>query len=91
MERAGVINVLYTQCIYVIFGLLRPNPPLTQTTLGQLRAALWDSQSWPAVIQPGIEPGSVVTPPALRCSALDLCATREPLGRQTYITLSYVR
>ena len=36
-----------------------------------------DSQSRLAVIQPGIEPGSVVTPLALRCSALDCCATRE--------------
>ena len=32
----------------------------------------------PIVIQPGIEPGSVVTPVALRCSALDRCSTREP-------------
>jgi hypothetical protein len=30
------------------------------------------------VIQPGIESGSAVTPLALRCSALDRCATREP-------------
>ena len=29
-------------------------------------------------MQPGIEPGSVVTPLALICSALDRCATREP-------------
>jgi hypothetical protein len=28
--------------------------------------------------KPGIEPRSVVTPPALRCSALDRCTTREP-------------
>ena len=50
---------------------------LTRTTLGQLCSALWDSQSRPVVIQPGIEPGPVVTPLALRCSALDRCATRE--------------
>ena len=47
-------------------------------TLGQLCAALWDSQSQPGVIQPGFEPGTVVTPLALRCSVLDRCATREP-------------
>ena len=28
-------------------------------------------------MQPGIEPGSVVMPLALRCSALDRCATRQ--------------
>ena len=50
----------------------------TLTTLGQLCVALWDSQSQPVVIQPGIEPWSVGTPLALRCSALDRCATREP-------------
>jgi hypothetical protein len=37
-----------------------------------------DSQSQPVVIQHGIEPGSVVMSLALRCSALDCCATREP-------------
>jgi hypothetical protein len=51
---------------------------LTRTTLCQLCATLWDSQSQPVVIQPGIKLGSVVTPLALRCSALDRCATREP-------------
>ena len=49
----------------------------TIRTLGQLCAALWDSQTWLVVIQPGIEPGSVVTPLALRCSALDPCAIWE--------------
>ena len=44
----------------------------------QLCTALWDSRSGPVVIQPGIEPRSVVTLLALRCSALDCCATREP-------------
>ena len=53
-------------------------PGQTLTTAGQLYTALWDSQSQPVVIQPGIEPGSVVMPLALRCSALDRCATREP-------------
>ena len=51
---------------------------LRTNSLGQLCAALWDSQARPVVIQPGIEPGSVVTSLALRCSALDRCATREP-------------
>jgi hypothetical protein len=55
-----------------------PGQTLTQTTLGQLCAALWDSKSQPVVIQPGIKPGSVVTLLALRCSAVDCCATREP-------------
>ena len=44
-----------------------PGQTLTRTMLGQLCAALWDSQS-----QPGIEPGSEVMPLALRCSALGL-------------------
>jgi hypothetical protein len=52
---------------------------LTRATLGQLCGALWDSQSRPVVMQAGIKPGSVVTPLALRCSALDCCATREAL------------
>jgi hypothetical protein len=53
-------------------------PCQTWTMLGQLCAALWDSQSRPEVLQPGFEPGTVVTSLALRCSALDRCATREP-------------
>ena len=48
-------------------------PGQTRTTLGQLCAALWDSQSQLDVIQPGFEPGTVVTPFALICSALDHC------------------
>ena len=40
----------------------RPNPPLTRATLGQLCAASWVSRSGPAATQPGIKPGSVVTP-----------------------------
>jgi hypothetical protein len=44
---------------------------LTRTTLSQLCATLWDSQLRPVVIQPGIKPGSVMMPLALRCSALD--------------------
>ena len=56
-----------------------PSQTLTRTTLGQLCATLWDSQSRLVVIQPGIKPGSVVTPLALICSALDCCATREPV------------
>nr|XP_046214844.1 3-hydroxyanthranilate 3,4-dioxygenase [Oncorhynchus gorbuscha] len=31
----------------------------------------------PDVIQPGFKPGTVVTPLALRCSALDPCTTQE--------------
>jgi hypothetical protein len=52
-------------------------PGQTLTTPGQLCAALWDSQSrmWYSLES---EPGSVVTSLALRCSALDRCATREP-------------
>ena len=46
-------------------------PGQTRTTLGQLCATLWDSQSRPDVIQPGFKPGTVVTPLALRCSASD--------------------
>ena len=42
-------------------------------TLGQLCAALWDSQSRLDVIQPGFEPGTVVMHLALRCNALDRC------------------
>ena len=42
-----------------------------QTMLGQLCAALWDSQLRPDVRQPGFEPGTVVMPLALRCSVLD--------------------
>jgi hypothetical protein len=50
---------------------------LTGTTLGQLCIAQWDSQSRQ---DPGINPGSVVMPLALRCRALDRCTTREPIG-----------
>ena len=51
---------------------------ITLMTLGQVCATLLDSQSRLVVIQPGIKPGSVVTPLAPRCSALDRCATQEP-------------
>ena len=64
-------------------------PGQTWTTLGQLCAALWDSQSQSDVIQPGFAPGTVVTPLALRCSALDRCATREPSGtRLLFLTVT---
>ncbi|KAK6301670.1 hypothetical protein J4Q44_G00277230 [Coregonus suidteri] len=53
----------------------RPNLPRTQRTLVQLCTASWVSR--PAVTQPRIEPGFVVAPQALRCSALDRCAARE--------------
>ena len=49
-------------------------PSQPRMMLGQLCTA----QSQPVVIQPGIKPGSVVTPLALRYSALDHCAIREP-------------
>ena len=55
-----------------------PSQTLTRTTLGQLCAVLWDSQSRTVVIQPGIEPGSVVLPLALRYGVLDRCTSREP-------------
>ncbi|XP_052351626.1 ankyrin repeat and SOCS box protein 2-like [Oncorhynchus keta] len=44
------------------------------------KACEWenDFQSRSDVIQPGFKPGTVVSPLALRCSALDHCATREP-------------
>ena len=81
-----VCSLSTSQCIFFYLYLtwqvsLRTNSYLqwrpTQAMLGQLCAALWDSQSWPDVIQPGIKPGTVVTPLSLRCSALDCCATRE--------------
>jgi hypothetical protein len=71
-------NVFYEGLMHLgITMTAHPGQILTQTTLGQLCAALWDSQSHPGVIQPAIEPGSVVTPQALRCSTLDRCATQE--------------
>ena len=51
---------------------------LTRTMLGQLSTYLWDPQYRPVVIQPGIEPWSVVMPLALRCSTSDRFTTREP-------------
>jgi hypothetical protein len=68
--------------------LAYPGQTLTRTTLGQLFATLWDSQSRLVVIQPGIEPGSVVMPLALGCSALDHCATGEPQIYVIHIILS---
>ena len=55
----------------------QPNPLLTRMTLGQLCAAPWVSWWRPAATEPGLEPGSLVAQLALRCSALDHCATRE--------------
>jgi hypothetical protein len=54
-------------------------PGQTLTIVGQLCAALWDSKSRLVVMQPGIKPGSVLTPLELICSALDRCATCEPI------------
>ena len=45
--------------------------------MGQLRAALWNSQSQPDVTQPGFEPGTVVTPLALKEAVPQ---TAAPLG-----------
>ena len=45
---------------------------------GQLCTDLWESHSRPGLTQHGIEPGSVVTLLALRCSVLDDCTTQEP-------------
>ena len=59
-------------------------------TLGQLCATLWDSQSRPNVMQPGFEPGTAVTPLALRCSASDRCATREPIIMITLTLTWYI-
>ena len=78
------MNLIIKICLFSFFVASKaplPNPPLIRTTLGQLFSALLDSWSRPVVIQPGIEPGSVVTPLALRCSALDRCATREAPDR----------
>ena len=47
--------------------------------LGQLCSTLWDSQSRPDVIQPGIEQGTLVMLLALRNSAFDHCPTQECL------------
>jgi hypothetical protein len=55
-----------------------PGQTLIRTKLAQLCAALWASKSQPVVIQPEINPGFVVMTLALRSSALDRCATREP-------------
>ena len=57
------------------------------TTLSQLYSAPWDSQSWPDVIQHVFEPGTVVMPLALRCSALDRCATREQQCKVPQLTV----
>ena len=62
-----------------------PGQTLTWTMLGQLCTALWDSQSRLVVIQPGIKPGSVVKPLALRCSALDRCATVAHVGIKPHV------
>ena len=52
-------------------------PGTIRTMLGQLCTALWNSLSRLDVIQPEFEPGTVVTPLALRCSAVDRCATQN--------------
>ena len=58
-------------------------------TLGKLGATLWDSRSQPVVIQPGIEPESLGTRLAPRCSALDCCATQEPPLKVTTARLKF--
>uniref|UniRef100_A0A4W5KEF7 Ig-like domain-containing protein n=1 Tax=Hucho hucho TaxID=62062 RepID=A0A4W5KEF7_9TELE len=52
--------------------------------LGQLCGTQWDSHSWPDVIQPGIESGTVVTPLALRCSTVSNSCTASS-GISNYI------
>jgi hypothetical protein len=89
LNRFGSLVIIYLFCIlpgksvknkFLFYNdsLPRPKPSLTRTTLGQMCAALWDSLSRPGVIQPVTKPGSVGMPLALRCTALDCCATREP-------------
>jgi hypothetical protein len=59
-----------------------PSQTLTRTTLGQLCAALWDSQSQLVMIHSGIKPGSVVMHLALRCSAFrPLCHSGDDTSR----------
>ena len=60
---------------------------LTRKRLCQLCAVVWDFKSWPVVIQPGIEPGSVVIPLALGHSALDRCSTQESKSFTVYLKL----
>jgi hypothetical protein len=62
-------------------------PGQTRTMLGQFCASLWDSQSWPDMTEPGFDPGTIVTPLSLGCSAFDNCATREPHGA-TFVCVS---
>ena len=98
MALVKVVNYAGDGVIFIYLGKSMKNkflftmtayPNLTLTTLGQLCVALWDSQSLPVVIQPGIEPGSVVIPLALRCSALDCCATQEPILGQIHTVVSF--
>ena len=79
-SHISLIELFYLNVTFISLGKSVKNKLLfTMTaysgqirmTLGQLSAALWDSQSLPDVIQPGFEPGTIVTPLALRCSALD--------------------
>ena len=65
------VTFIYNDGLILIYNDSLPRGQ-TRTRLGQLCAALWDSQSRPDVIQPGFEPGTVVTPLALRCSAFRL-------------------
>ena len=60
---------------------------LTWTKLGQLCASLWDSQSRLVVIKPGIEPGTVVMPLALRCTEIQCL---RPLHHSGAIGLGHV-
>ena len=72
-------NFLFNQASQLKINSYLQWQPTPTTTLGQLCTALWDSQSRPDVIQPEFEPGTVVMPLALRCSALDRCPTQEPV------------
>ena len=73
-------NILFSMTAY---------PGQTWMTLGQLCAALWDSQSRLDVIHPGFKPRIVVTPLALRCSAFDCCATQEHQSSPVGLHLLY--
>ena len=55
-----------------------PNPSPNPDDAGRIVRRPMELSITTVVIQARIEPGSVVTPLALRCSALDHCTTWEP-------------
>ena len=52
----------------------------SRMTLGQLCVAPQTSRTLPAATEPGLDPGCLVAQLALRCSALNHCATQEAPG-----------